>query len=246
MTKPIPLLQDPVHDPLRPSARVRPEMRGKNGYRLYPPANMAINYPMGILMLQYDSLLHSASSPCQMVAKDWDRKTESVNLGNVMAPKDIIQLRGWISSEYLTLMLTWHSIITHQEHIKFISVYWLLCTPASLDSCYKAHHVAVPDLWWIIRFYPWSLIIMLPFELAVYLCAVLGPIYPIAWAACLGIFILPGAPLSNFFLSIGVGLVTLVLMFLAWKQWLGYPVRVPLCSIVHIWCNMTPTKNQIT
>jgi hypothetical protein len=44
-------------------------------------------------MLQYDSLLHSASSPCQMVAKDWDRKTESVNLGNVMAPKDIVSSR---------------------------------------------------------------------------------------------------------------------------------------------------------
>lgn len=236
MTEPTPPFQVTVLDPLRPSARLGPGMRGEHGYRLYPPANMAIDYAMGILTLKYDSLLRSASSPCQVVATDFNRKTESVDLGNVMVPGDILQFEG-MDLERIphtsSTTLTWQSIITRQEHIKFIGVYWIHYVPASLDGRHTGYHVGVPDLWCIIRFYPWSSIIKLPFELVVYFCVLLGPV---AWAACLGIFILPGAPLFRFFLSIGVGVVSLVLTLLTWKRWLGYPVRVPLCSIVRLWC----------
>ena len=147
--------------------------------------------------------------------------------------------------------LTWSYIITRQEHIKFIGIIWILHTPPSPDGC-RIQDRAVRDLWCIIRFYrasnpffslpadvmtncfsAWSSIIKLPFELLLYLCVVLGPI---AWAACLGIFILPGSPNSRFFLSVGVGLVSEVATLLVWKRCLGYPVRVPLCSIVRLWC----------
>ena len=147
--------------------------------------------------------------------------------------------------------LTWSAIITRQEHIKFIGINWILHTPPSPDGC-RIQDRAVRDLWCIIRFYrasnpffslpadvmtncflAWSSIIKLPFELLLYLCVVLGPI---AWAACLGIFILPGSSNSRFFLSVGVGLVSEVATLLVWKRCLGYPVRVPLCSIVRLWC----------
>ena len=82
-------------------------------------------------------------------------------------------------------------------------------------------------------FLAWSSILKLPFELVVYLCVVLGPT---AWAACLGFFILSGAPLSRFFLSVGVGVVSQVVTLLVWKRWFGYPVRVPLYNVVRLWC----------
>ncbi|EDR09742.1 uncharacterized protein LACBIDRAFT_326320 [Laccaria bicolor S238N-H82] len=133
---------------------------------------MAIDYAMGILTLKYDSLLRSASSPCQVVATDFNRKTESVDLGNVMVPGDILQFEG-MDLERIphtsSTTLTWQSIITRQEHIKFIGVYWIHYVPASLDGRHTGYHVGVPDLWCIIRFYPWSSIIKLPFELVILL-----------------------------------------------------------------------------
>ena len=87
-------------------------MSGENGCRVYPPANMAmIGYAMcellspfiyppdsqldirGLYMLRYSSLLHAASSPCETFSTDWDRKTESVDLGNIMVPGDIVSSR---------------------------------------------------------------------------------------------------------------------------------------------------------
>lgn len=237
MTEPISLSQNPALDRFRPSMRwVGPGMSGENGYRTYPPANMAmIGYAMGLYMLRYSSLLHAASSPCQTFTTDWDRKTESVDLGNIMVPGDILRFEGMdlerMSSASPTA-LTWSSIITRQEHINFIGINWVLHTPPSSDGC-RIQDRSVRDLWCIIRSYPRSSIVKLPLELLVYLCAVLGPI---AWAAYLGIFILSGAPVSRFFLSVGVGVVTEVATLLVWKRLLGYPVMVPLCSVVRLWC----------
>ncbi|KIK00612.1 hypothetical protein K443DRAFT_679078 [Laccaria amethystina LaAM-08-1] len=189
----------------------------------------------GLFVLRYDSLLRSAFNPSQTASIDWDRKTESVDLGSVMVPGDILRFEGMDLERMPNISstaLTWSSIITRQEHIKFIGVEWVLHTPPSPDGC-RIQDQAVCDMWCIIRFYPWSSITKLPFELMVYLCAVLGPI---AWAVCLGIFVLPRAPLSRFFLSIGIGVVSEVATLLVWKRWLGYPVWVPLCSIVRLWC----------
>ena len=113
MTETIPQPEDPALDRFRPSARwVGPGMSGENGYRTYPPVNMAmIGYAMcellppfirrpdcqpnirGLYMLRYSSLLHAASSPCETFSTDWDRKTESVDLGNIMVPGDIVNSR---------------------------------------------------------------------------------------------------------------------------------------------------------
>jgi hypothetical protein len=87
-------------------------MRGENGNRVYPPAVMAIlGYALcepflpfihrpdcrpdirGLFVLRYDSLLRSAFNPSQTASIDWDRKTESVDLGSVMVPGDIVSSR---------------------------------------------------------------------------------------------------------------------------------------------------------
>ncbi|EDQ99669.1 uncharacterized protein LACBIDRAFT_334810 [Laccaria bicolor S238N-H82] len=160
MTEPISLSQNPALDRFRPSMRwVGPGMSGENGYRTYPPANMAmIGYAI--------SLLHAASSPCQTFTTDWDRKTESVDLGNIMVPGDIVLLlilSYWLKLRFEGMdlermssasptALTWSSIITRQEHINFIGINWVLHTPPSSDGC-RIQDRSVRDLWCIIRSY---------------------------------------------------------------------------------------------
>ncbi|EDQ99668.1 uncharacterized protein LACBIDRAFT_334808 [Laccaria bicolor S238N-H82] len=252
MQAPIPVSQNPIHDPLKPSTRVPagPGLTGEKGYRAYPPVNMAIDHAMCELLPPYiyrpeflTSLLHAPSNPCKTFSTDWDRKTESVDLGNVMVPGDILQFEGMYlerMAQSSSTSLTWRSIITRQEHIQFYIVYWILHTPRSPDGR-PAYHQGVPDLWCIIRFYSRSSIIKFPLELLAYLCAVFGSI---AWAACLGIFVLPGAPISRFLLSIGIGVVSEVATLVVWNQWLGYPIKVPLRSVVRL-CTQAQSASTV-